>query len=255
MEVNYDYNLQVFTQRVNTLIESKLILTDKAIANLLKIITITKPMLDSVTQSLKEVSYATEFLRAKTTLTRPNGEIVSKLKLPQIETRLFAFVVCLLTEFDSGRRNLVEFLQEFYTNEDSNLSYVQFADAVLKPFKRAGEHILQGFNPTAVDDKDEIKAQNYFAAEKIYINSVVLEDMLEEIAKIKQKFEVEAFYSQQAKSDCEDMINALINALKSKNPKLIKIVWIGFVNTLKGYKSVDAFVRNIYSMLVDNNLL
>lgn len=248
-------NLKIFIERTNTLIETKVILADKAISTLLKCVVSNEIFLQTIKDTLKEIPYATEFSRARATITQPNGTVLSKLKLPQTDSRIFTFVICLLTEFDSNKRNLLEFLQEFFTNEDANVSYKQFAVQILKPFKKAGEHILRSLNPLDCYQKEEENCEQSFFAEHIYINQDILDNISEQINNLTIKLETEMYYSQQEKADVNYIINAFSNALLSKNPRLIKIIWIGVKNTLKQYKSIEPYLRKINTLLVENNLI
>ena len=112
--------------------------------------------------------------RARVTWTRSDGVVVSQLKLPQDRNRLFAFVVCLLTEVDSGRRNFLDFLREYYTDEYNNPSYAKFADEVLRPFKAAVTGILSSIDPDSLSPTKTTGAERCFSVEQIYVESATI---------------------------------------------------------------------------------
>ena len=139
--------LAFFTSSVNRLIEGQLILVDKHIATVLKSVASSPTLCKALSNTLKTMSYATEFSRARVTWTSVEGVKESRLKLPVERNRMFAFVVCLLTEVDCGKRNIMDFLREYYNASDTDGSYARFASEVLKPFKSAGENLLREFDP------------------------------------------------------------------------------------------------------------
>ncbi|MEG1528575.1 MAG: hypothetical protein RR248_05795 [Clostridia bacterium] len=248
-------NIKDFVYRANDLIQSKMILADKAITNMLRCIADIKPLLDCAMQSLADTTYAVEFLRAKESVVLPDGTKHNKIKPPINPIRLFAFVVCLLTEFDSARRNLSDFLNEYYANEDVNISYSQFATQFLKPFKKAGEDILNSTNPDTLNLEEQDIATKYFEVENIYINTTALIEMTQQLDRLSQKLNTETYFCQQDKQDCLEITLSLKNALLCKNPKLIKLMWIAFKNTLCIVKSSEAYIKKVNVLLIESNLI
>ncbi|MDD4832700.1 MAG: hypothetical protein PHI78_03390 [Clostridia bacterium] len=247
--------MQIFVERANSLIESKIILTDKTISGMLKFIASNQVFLTKISESLEEISYAKEFARSKTTITRADGSLQEKLKTPPTESRLFTFVVCLLTEFDTGKRDLIEFLRRYYASDDSNAAYSEFSAQFLKPFKHIGEKILSTAVTDEAYDKIAPDAETYFNPERVYITRAVMEQMLELIDIIVEKNESEIFFSQQEKSDAREMTTAMKFALMSKNPKLIKVIWIGFYHTIERLKSTYLYLKKLGAILTENNLI
>jgi hypothetical protein len=106
--------LALFTASINQMMESPLIMVDKQIANLLKSVTRVPELMKCLQETIKATSYATEFSRAQVVLTRPDGTVERKLKLPIEPARLFTFVVCLLMQVDSAKLNFIDFLKEYF---------------------------------------------------------------------------------------------------------------------------------------------
>ena len=150
---NQKNNLGMFSQRVEEAINSRFILADRHISGLLKCVATIPELTAVVGETLKNVSYADEYDKARVVLTK-NGKSVCKFVMPNDKKRIIAFTVCLLTEFDSGRRSLLEFLTEFFYDEDTNVAYTKFCDTVLKPFKRAGEMVLKNLGSSAASNED-----------------------------------------------------------------------------------------------------
>lgn len=247
--------LAVFTDSINNLIDSKLILVDGNIATLLKSIAQLPPLTKCLADTLKTSSYVNEFSRARITWTRADGTTETKLKLPTDRNRLFAFVVCLLMEIDSGKRNLIEFLKEYYYDADSNISYMQFVSQVLKPFKRAGETILRSVDPDSLNAEELQRAEDYFFAERIYIGTEVLRELLDRVEHIRSSLNSVKFNNDDFRLECVTMTNALTNALHLKNPRILRIVWIGFKNTLLDFVHLRPYVETIGDIMAQNHII
>ena len=237
-----------FTESVNTLIEGKLILIDKHIAQVLKCVATSQTLCQTLSETLQTMSYATEFSRARVTWTRSDGVVESRLKLPADRNRLFAFVVCLLTEVDSGRRNILDFLKEYYNEPNNDLNYVKFADQVLKPFKKAGEAILSTIDPESFNTQYVEQAEQFFNAQKIYIETSVLEQVLDEMEQIRQ-FVSAMTLSKAEEYEFNTVSEYLVNALYLKNPKILQVAYLAYKNTLLRYAQAVAHLQKIAELL------
>ncbi len=248
-------SLSLFTDSVNKLIECKLIMVDGNIANLLKSVARVPALTSCIAETLKASSYVTEFSRARVSWTRPDGTSETRLKLPADSHKLFTFVVCLLMEVDSGKRNFIEFLREYYYDKDSNISYSQFVNQVLKPFKRAGESILRNVDPDSLNAEDLQRAENFFAAERMYIGTEVLIQLLDAVENVRCALDTVKFVSEQQRLECLTMCNAMTNVLHLKNPRMLRIIWIGFKNTLGVYATFRPAVESIGETMRTNGLI
>ena len=237
-----------FTDSVNTLIEGKLILIDKHIAQVLKCVAASKTLCQTLSETMQTMSYVTEFSRARVTWTRSDGVVESRLKLPADRNRLFAFVVCLLTEVDSGRRNILEFLKEYYNEPNNDLNYVKFSDQVLKPFKKAGEAILSTIDPDILNVQSVEKAERFFKAEKIYIDPSVLDNVQSEMEQIRLLL-VAKKLSKAEEYEFTTVSEYLANALDLKNPKILEVSYLAYKNTLLRYAETVAHLQKIAELI------
>lgn len=239
--------LAFFTSSVNRLIEGQLILVDKHIATVLKSVAKSPTLYKALSTTLKTMSYAVEFSRARVNWTTVDGAKESRLKLPVDRNRLFAFVVCLLTEVDCGKRNFLEFLREYYNAGDNDGSYARFAVEVLKPFKTAGENLLREVDPESLNAEYVAQAEQYFAVEKTYVNTEIMAKifaLMEEIRLI--------LIDQNSQRDSLDEVSLtseyLVNAMYLKNPKIIKIAYIAYKNTLRDFAIVSDKLAQIVEL-------
>lgn len=239
-----------FTDSVNTLIEGKLILIDKHIAQVLKCVATSKTLCLNLAETVQTMSYSTEFSRARVTWTRSDGVVESSLKLPTDRNRLFAFVVCLLTEVDSGKRNILEFLKEYYNEPNNDLSYDKFSEEVLKPFKKAGEAILSQLDPASVNVAAYERAERFFKAEKIYIETSVLEQVMSEMTLVHQLMGARTL-SQAESYEYETARECFENALNLKNPKILSVSYLAYKNTLARYAETIEHLQKIAQLLAN----
>lgn len=237
-----------FSNSVNALIEGKLILVDKNIAQVLKCIATSQVLWLNLNAAVNSMYYPTEFSRARVTWTRSDGVVEAQLKLPADRDRLFAFVVCLLMELDSGRRNILEFLREYYQAPTGEQSYRKFAEEVLKPFKRAGIAILSGIDPESVNAQYMEQAERFFAAEKVYIETALLNSILGEMEHIRLLLNKSAL----SNVDADEFAAAseyLVNALYLKNPKIISLAFLAYKNTVLRHAQTAGYLANIAQLM------
>lgn len=232
-------DLAYFTDSVNTLIESKLILVEKNIASVLKCVATVPALCNCLSETCQTMSYVTEFSRARVTWTRPDGSVEARLKMPTDRDRLFSFTVCLLAEVDGGRRNFLEFLKEYYNDSDNDIAYEKFVNEVLKPFKWAGESILQTVQPQTVTAETVSRADKFFAAETIYIDPVAFDGLLAQLDEVTRLFYLAGLDAQQHFDDVMTACDYFTNALYLKNPKILKISWIALRALMELYPFAD----------------
>ncbi len=244
--------LALFTASINQMMESPLIMVDKQIANLLSSVTRVPELMKCLQETIKATNYATEFSRAQVVLTRPDGTVERKLKLPTEPTRLFTFVVCLLMQVDSNKLNFIDFLKEYFYQEDSNDSYTIFVAEVLKPFKQAGEAILYTQDPFSLDAENVERAEKYFYAERSYLSTEALRQMLSLVENVRQSIDSLAFDCDTDRIDAVTICNAMSNALHLKNARILSFVWIGFKNTFKYHPQLQENVTALGVLLQEN---
>lgn len=253
---NSSNNIVTFDNTVNNMMQCRLIMVDKHIASLLQCVANMSVLKQAISDSLRTASYATEYSRARVTLTRPDGVQQSQLKLPQDKHRLFTFVVCLLLEVDSGKRDFIKFLEEYYPDSDSNVSYKHFVEAVLRPFRQAGQDILKAESKdTGIDIDTQTQAEACFVGENIYISSHVVDQLAALIDVLVSKLHGAVVGDRATNQECQYMCMCMLNAILTKNPKLIKVVWIGFRNTLLELPTAESTIIEMYSVMSANKLV
>ena len=121
--------IKPFIDACNAMENSKFILVDKRIGDLLKSIATTKPVYNAIAESMINFNWSSSWKMA----TSKTGELI----LPEDPQKMVALIFCLLKNIDSGKVNINELLVRHFSNdEDRRSSYVVFCEKTIKPFKK-----------------------------------------------------------------------------------------------------------------------
>ena len=239
---------EVFCERVEDLIASHLLLAQKSISNLLRYIANTPVFMNTLSESLASVSYVEEFERSRVFYFK-DGKAHLKFVLPTDKYRCFTLVVCLLAEIDEGRRNFLQFLQEYFPDADDFASFQRFCGSVLYPFKNAGESILTGDKVFIREDASD------FAAKKGRMSDDEVEKLKYELESVCKKINGDTFRSADSKNECISAAVSLGNAIVSRNADAVRRSWIGFKNTAKVNQLNEEDLTKLHQMLTQSGLL
>jgi len=254
-DVQTKNDLALFSEKVNAVLTSKFIISENRIAELLKFIVTTASLTVPLRKTLKDFSYPAELARNRLVLSDEPHAVRSKLSLPVERGRLFAFVFCLLAEFDTHKREFSSFVLEYFYDEDINIAYERFLDEVIRPFKKAGEYMLREIDPDSLDGEALKGGEDFFKAERVYISTSGYEKMITALHFFKKKLDTEIPASAGDKAEAKEVADGLTHALMSKNPKLIRLMWLAFKNSCVKLKGAEKFVNDIREQLTLNNLL
>lgn len=131
------------------MLEGKTLLAEKNIADILRSIADGDKLYQQFKNALRGYDYEGEF---KNSQTKVGGR--SKLVVPQLQVKLMAYVFCLLMEFDSGKRSLREFLDEYFYHTNPTEQYALFLNALIVPFRDVTEYIF--YNGVDAYSEEEI---------------------------------------------------------------------------------------------------
>ena len=129
--------IDVFLQKCDEVMQSKFIIADTKIGELLKAI-VTSDLLYAFFRDItKDFDY--DAAQRKYMNYYPEGTTNKrKLLFPEDPAERLAFVFCLLVDFDSKRIDLGDFLQEYFYEDGSVYgSFYAFSNQVIKPFRNA----------------------------------------------------------------------------------------------------------------------
>lgn len=133
--MNSKEEIQKFVAACDNMINSKFILVDKRIGDILKTIAQTKPVYNVIAESVINFNFDAEWKIA----TAKRGE----LRMPEEASKLVAMVFFMLNSIDSGKINISELLMHHFSHdEDKRSSYTVFCERTILPFKQAIENMI-----------------------------------------------------------------------------------------------------------------
>ncbi len=128
--------IDLFLRRCDELMQSKFIIADTKIGELLQAIAAS----DLLYAFFRDVTGNFDYPAAKSKYMNyaPYGKTQKKLLFPEDPAERLAFVFCLLMEFDNKTLDLGKFLQEYFYEDGSFYeSFYAFCNQVIKPFRNA----------------------------------------------------------------------------------------------------------------------
>jgi hypothetical protein len=261
--------LDLFLVRADEFIESKYILADMKVVNLLKAIAVSEKLLALFENCLKNFDYhqaKKNYLVKSKYLSGDKGEYVA----PKSSRELLAFVFYLLMDIDSKRILLGEFVNKYFYEDGSfSAAYANFINHVIKPFRDAVKvlmlSIIEGKlqDPLeALTEMEEKRAKeladlelqerkNKELLKKAYGESVIAikEILLADKTKIK-----ESKKKDKVKSDVILVIDMLANVIESEDKDAIEYAFISYSYMTKNYpftffrrsKKISKLLKGIY---------
>ncbi|MDR3216925.1 MAG: hypothetical protein LBT55_05875 [Clostridiaceae bacterium] len=227
--------LSEFNAVCNDLRASKLILASKEIRRLLKCIAYYDKLRETVDASKIGFDYPKAYMRAATGLGSRTA-----FKLPKGSKARVALVVCLFAEFDMNRRNLMKFILDFFPAENGNRSYEQFAENLVRPFQEAFNLVYKGEDVPAEEQGAEEAAAlaEGLADQARYVLTALVEAVKEASIETEER------------DECSAILEGFELALDTRDPFLLKVIWIGLKHTLSGIRSAAKKLRELEEILI-----
>lgn len=128
--------IKLFLRRCDELMQSKYIIADTKIGELLQSIAMSDLLYAFFRDATAHFDYAGA--KRKYMNFAPYGDAQKKLLFPEDPVERLAFVFCLFMEFDNKTMDLGWFLQEYFYEDGSFYeSFYAFCNQVVKPFRNA----------------------------------------------------------------------------------------------------------------------
>ena len=140
--------IDTFLRRCDEVMQSKFILADTKIGDLLKAIAAS----DLLYAFFREITRNFDYPAAKEKYMNYAYESSKKRRLlfPSDPSEKLAFIFCLLVDLDNKAIDLSDFLREYFYEDGSVYeSYYAFCNQVVKPFKNDVKNIFRGGVPVA----------------------------------------------------------------------------------------------------------
>ena len=264
--------LNVFLLRADELIESKYILADIKIVNLLKSIAVSQTLLALFENCLRNFDYQSakkKYLVKNKYLSGDKGEFVA----PQSSRELLAFVFNVLMDVDAKRLQLGEFINKyFYVDGSFSAGYTSFISAMIKPFKEAVKVLMQSViegklqdpiealteaeerQARELEEKEKAERESKELSKKAYGESVlkIKEILLADKMKIK-----ESKKQDDVKQEIILIIDMLANVVSSEDKDAIGYAFTAYKYMTKAYrfnflgkvKKISKLLKDVYNEL------
>lgn len=232
---NIDVNLKDFADACDKMSQSKFIMIDKRISDVLKTIAKSDEIFDYIKDCMINFNFEKEWKLATARM--------GMLLIPEEPRKFVAFVFVLLNCLDDKKINASDFLSKYFSKSESQAGpYNEFCQAVIQKFKNlvvaklsnqtVSQVIVEEKKPKIVVNIDqEIAARLIFLAKD-------LKEYVIGLKKVKK--------SSITKGELIDIIMALINALQNGHYSYIK----SFVLAIKAAKGKDQEIdRRLFEIL------
>lgn len=215
-------DLSPFMAAADELLSCKYILADKRISELLKTIAANKELFELFKTALSGYNYSVEFNKSRVA---SKGSV--KLSLPQNQARKIAYVFCLLMEFDTGKRNLKEFLDTYYYMPQPNASLALWTKDMITVFKDVTAYLYVNGIETLLDNEEIDYSLRRQVGEILEnLNSLVMRT---------------AAFGTDTKRDLFIMLSAIENSLTPNKADALKALVLGLEYVLRATECHQAF--------------
>ncbi len=243
--------LDVFIVRADDFINSKYILADIKIVNLLKAIASSNMLIALFKNCLTDFDYEqakSKYLVKSKYLSDEKGEFV----LPPNSRELLAFIFNVLVDIDAKRIDFASFINKyFYVDGSFSSAYDSFITAMVKPFKNSVRMLMESVidgklqNPVEAlveeeerrakqKEKDELDAKKQEElSKKIYGESIkkIKQLLLEDKVKVKK-----SKYAENIQKEINLIIDMLANVIESEDADAIEYAFTAYKYLAKTHK-------------------
>ena len=266
--------IQTFYDACTEMTKAKFILADAKISKILKSILSSSDIVDVIAETLNNFNFQNEFSKIQV----KNELRGTRITLPMDNRKLVAIVFSLLSEIDSHRIDLHNFIFDYFNGSNTTLleAYDLFVEEVVLPFRDAVCELLgvefeeEGEDTEFMFDED---GNDTIPLEDVDIESMRPEYTMDEVEEQQSQEDyatiVEAFFGDirviltqikdtinmdpKIKPDRKDELNITIDALlitiTYKNLKILNALMISLNYLLRPVRSV-----RFYNMELQNRL-
>ncbi len=243
--------IMAFADAVDDMINGKFILADIKISKILKAIAQSKELYNLLAECLLNFNFEREFELAKN-----NGFADKTFSLPQESYKKIAFVFCFLVEVDNKKIAFYDFITTYFTsaNANSTVEYKAFAEQMLLPFKN---EILNRFDLCSNDEVadsslPETQTTQEQKPNQSKINNLInLEEQIVAcIGELKMEIELTTKLKESKRVDILQFLNAIIEAVKLKNMKIINALLIALDKEISKVKPLKAAYAKFTALVI-----
>ncbi len=244
---------QIFSESCDELKNSKIIIADAKVSKLLRSIVSSPSLVDIVGEALVGYNFDTEF--NKCIETHPDG--TTTINLPSEPHKIIALVFSLLSEFDSHRMDLQEFILNYFKAENLTKSFALFNAQLIEALREnLSNWIGIGKNKettTTLDleqtietpdtDTPDAPTTETDSPDKLFADLKVI------FEQIKETINTDIRVKQETKDDLNITIEALLETLRLKNFKILNALLISLNNMIANIKSTKYYHQEMQNRL------
>ncbi len=131
---------------------------------------------------------------------------------------------------------------------NNDARYARFASEVLKPFKEAGEDLLRSVDPDSLNADFCKASRTVLFRGKIYVETNVMAQVFTLMEEIRLTL-IDQNLTDAGANEAAQAGEFLVNALYLKNPKILKVSWLAYKNTLKEYSVIQDKLKRISDLI------
>jgi hypothetical protein len=234
--------LEEFIFACDDLINSRFIVAERKITNVLKVLVSNEALFDIIKFCFIDFNFSTEWEKISVKSTSNNYRIV----MPRDSKIIIALVVNLLYEFDRKSIEIHKFLiQYFNARGDAQDAFNSFCRTFILPFKKAIAMRLSDSyidpEPPGVDLGESESDRN--------VPSEVIEKAVFILRDIHSMIISNPLINNTEKNDYTVIVEGLKNALLTKDSNYINKFWIAFKYTLKNVAFLSSKINELHVLL------
>ncbi|HKL94538.1 MAG TPA: hypothetical protein VJZ69_04570 [Clostridia bacterium] len=234
--MEYTEGMNAFVAILEDMAASPVVMSAKKIKSLLKCIAYYDEFRAAVDIAKDDFDY-------EETMSRCYVEVgkSASFRMPMGTKDKVAIVICLLLDFDQGKRDFYDFIIKCFPDDSAVDSYIQFCIKILRPFKEAMLSLIENgdsdeFAPSAI--KQEVE----FANDGIQNQTEYL------IITILEKIKV-ASITDSERADMLVMMEGFAAAIDNRDSLMIRAIWLGLKKNLISHKICQAEIAKLEDAL------
>ena len=236
MELVGEEQIKGFLDACDKMINSKFILIDKRVADVLKSIAENRAVYNLIAECMANFDFDKEFKQATSTY---------NFILPDDPKKLVAFVFCLFNCLDDKKININDLLMKYYSKDKDTSPYTLFNENVTTKFKNAAYFLLVGERIKEEVKKQEPEPQvvNDELNNRLIFLVSDLKDYVDGLKKIKGSYVT--------RSEMLEIIITLVDVIKNNQTELYKPMLISIKASAGKDKELQKRVKAIDEILIN----
>lgn len=207
---------------------AKYILSSTAIKNLLRYIANTPCLYNYVAKCNQSIVFKDEYFKFL-------GD--DSLNLPANPMAIVSVVTALLYDFDRAKIDIDKFLRKYFNFDDYEARYQRFCFTILTAYARAFEKVIT-YKEAVIDAEEDVSVDNY-----------AKESIMPYLSQMMEVVENDNHISDSYKKDIMIMLDGLYYSFELSRTKMIKVAWIGLTYTVKSYKPIQSYLKEVKKRL------